>query len=54
MYLQTKFNPKRAGGGAESAPLNISLNNFAEKFFRTASFRDLVFSSLAQLLTLFS
>ena len=28
------------GGGAESAPLDVSRDNFAEFFFRAASFHD--------------
>ena len=28
------------GGGAESAPLNVSRDNFTEFFFRAVSFHD--------------
>ena len=53
---QNVFNPKRAGGGGRNPPppLDVSRDNFVEKFFRTASFHDFFLSSLAQLLALFS
>ena len=49
-----KFLTLKGPGGAESAPpLDVSRNNFAEIFFRAASFHDFFLSSLAQLLPLF-
>ena len=42
------------GGGAESAPLDVSRDNFVEIFFRATSFHDFFLLSLAQLLALFS
>ena len=52
--LNLPFNPKRAGGGGIRPPLDVSRDNFAENFFRAASFHDFFLSSFAQLLALFS
>ena len=48
MHNHLSLNPKRAGGGAESAPPPLDV------FFCATSFHDFFLSSLAQLLALFS
>ena len=45
---------KGPGGGGIRPPLDVSRDNFAENFFRAASFHDFFLSSFAQLLALFS
>ena len=47
-------NPAGGGGGVESTPLDISRDNFANFFPPRTALLLLFFSSLVQLLTLFS